>query len=75
MNDESTHISVSNNVGGVAEGPVTQVKKMSSSQAGRLKLLCAERGLPFEEGLNADEAARRIEELDGKAGPRGIPQP
>ena len=67
--DNSTHISVPNNVAMPDDGEPTG--PMTASQASRLKSLSAEAGVPADLGLNRIDAAKRIAELEGKMGRGG----
>ena len=59
------HISVSGNAGiGSAKPPGRASTPQTPEQTARLEMLAAERGIPPELELNAEDAARRIAELE-----------
>ncbi len=74
MTSDETYISVPDNVPQEGDSTGRKSKPMSGSQASQLKQLASELGVPVDLGLNADDAARKIDELQKKA-PQNIPEP
>lgn len=64
--DNDTHISVPNGVGDQPGMDLDHDGPMTPSQASQLKSLAAEAGVPADVNLNRRDAAKKIDELQGK---------